>query len=82
MGGNTTGGGTWGTPMATSTQMGGGYSGAHADNGLNPLQQNVLNVISSCMDEQGINIKNVVDTMKQQGFGEPNVRWVWPGGII
>ncbi len=51
-----------------------GYSGAHQDNGLNPLQQHVLNVISNCPQEQGINIKEVVDTMKQQGYVEPNVR--------
>lgn len=64
--------------MATSTQMGGGassstYSGARQDNGLNPLHQHVLNVISGCMQEQGVNIKEVVDTVMQHGHGEPNI---------
>lgn len=52
------------------------YSGARQDSGLNPLQQHVLNVISSCMQEQGINIKEVVDTLTQQGHSDPSVRWV------
>ena len=75
------GGGAWGTPMATSTQMssrggGGGsmYAGAQHNSGLAPLQQHVLTVISNCPQDQGINIKDVVDTMKQQGHTDMKVR--------
>ena len=82
------GGGAWGTPMATSTQMtpvrgggggggggmGSGYSGAQADDGLTPLQQQVLTTISSCQDQHGININNLVKTMMQRGQNDRNVR--------
>lgn len=74
------GGGAWGAPMATSTQMGGGggqsmYSGARQDSGLSPLQQHVLNVISSCHHQQGINIKDVVDSMLQHGHNDAKTRY-------
>lgn len=64
--------------MATSTQIGGGatYSGARQDNGLTPLQQHVLNVISECPQEQGINIKDVVSTMLQHGHNDAKIRSV------
>lgn len=73
----------WGAPMATSTQMtptrggGGAYSGAYAqqhDSGLNPIQQQVLNVISSCHSDHGINIHELVRNMSQQGHGDVKVK--------
>ena len=81
------GGGSWGAPMATSTQMGGGgggsmYAGARQDSGLTPLQQHVLNVISSCPHEQGINLKEVVDTMLQHGHKEARVRYLHNPGYL
>ena len=69
--------GGWGAPMATSTQMGGGgsfYSGSRQDSSMTPLQQHVLNVISSCPQDQGINVKEVVDTMKKHGHGDITVK--------
>ena len=54
--------------------MGGGYSGAQADDGLTPLQQQVLTTISSCPDQHGININNLVKTMIQRGQNNRNVR--------
>ncbi len=76
------GAGTWGAPMATSTQVGGGsYSGSRQDNSMKPLQQHVLNVISNCPQEQGINIKEVVDTMHKHGHEDTSVRSVADGGV-
>lgn len=74
--------------MATSTQMtpmrggggmgGGGYSGAQqTDDGLAPLQQQVLNTISSCQDQHGININQLIRTMAQRGQNDKNVRYVY-----
>lgn len=73
------GGAALGAPMATSTQMSGGggsgmYSGARQDSGLTHLQQHVLTFISNCHQDQGINIKEVVETMKQQGQNDVKVR--------
>ena len=72
----------WGAPMATSTQMttpnrggGGMYSGAQQhDSGLNPVQQQTLNVISGCHNDHGINIKELIKTMSQHGHVEAPVR--------
>ena len=72
--------GGWGAPMATSTQMGGGggggsyYSGSRQDNSMTPLQQYVLNVISSCPQDQGINVNEVVDNMKKHGHDNSAVK--------
>ena len=66
----------WGTPMATSTQVGSGGYGGHGgmstsmysggrDSGLVPIQQQVLNTISSCGMDQGINIHDLIRTMSQ-----------------
>ncbi len=70
------GGGAWGAPMATSTQVGGGslYSGSRQDNSMAPLQQHVLNVISSCQHDQGINVKDVVDALKKNGHEDIKVK--------
>ena len=76
------GAGAWGAPMATSTQVGGGsYAGSRQDNSMSSLQQHVLNVISNCPQEQGINIKEVVDTMKKHGHEDSSVRSVVVGGV-
>ena len=70
-------GGGWGAPIATSTQMGGSmYSGALQDSGATPLQQHVLNLISKCPHEQGININEVLDAMRQQGHSDAKIRYV------
>ena len=69
--------------MATSTQMtpmrgggvgGGGYSGAQPDNGLTPLQQQVLNTISSCHDYNGISISDLVGSMKKHGHVDMKIK--------
>jgi len=71
--------------MATSTQMTpmrGGYSGAQADNGLMPLQQQVLDTISSCQDQHGININILVQTMGKRGHNDKNIRCVYGGRCV
>ena len=67
--------------MATSTQNrvgvggGGGYGGARApDNGLNRLQQQVLTAISSCMDDQGVNISNIIASVGSHGQPQKAIR--------
>ena len=86
----------YGTPMATSTQMssmgggggggmysGGMYGGARQqhDSGMTPLQQQVLNTISQCLSDTGIDINDLVRTMGQHGHNEAKVRYT-PQTII
>lgn len=40
------------------------YSGAQADQGLTPVQQQVHNVISSCQDDQGVSIAYICERVK------------------
>lgn len=69
----------WETPVATSTQVashqGGVYSGAQQhDSGLNPIQQQALNVIAGCRNDHGISVPDLIRAMSQHGHGEANVR--------
>ena len=50
------------------------YSGARRDNGLTPLQQLVLNVVGTCSHEQGISIKEVLDSLLQHGHNDTKIR--------
>jgi replication factor A2 len=70
-------GGAWESPMATSTQnRGAGYGsgGRQTDNGMNRLQQQVLNAISSCVDDQGVNINNIISNVSSHGHPPKGIR--------
>ena len=56
---------------------GGMYGGARQqhDSGLAPIQQQVLNTISQCQSDTGINIQDLVRTMGQHGHNEAKVRY-------
>lgn len=49
------------TNMGSMASMGGGYAGANSmvNNGLNPSQNQVLSLIRSCPDPQGISIQDI-----------------------
>lgn len=48
------------TNVGNMGNMGGGYSGANmVNNGLNPSQNQVLSLIRSCPDQQGISIQDI-----------------------
>lgn len=64
------------TPMRGGGGVGGGYSGAQPDNGLTPLQQQVLGTISSCPNYNGISISDLVGNMKKHGHGDIKIKYV------
>ena len=57
---------------------GGMYSGGarhqQMDSGLTPLQQQVLNTISQCINSTGIDINDLVRMMGQHGHNDGKVR--------
>ena len=57
---------------------GGMYGGARQqhDSGMTPLQQQVLNTISQCLSDTGIDINDLVRTMGQHGHNEAKVRYI------